>query len=68
MQVEFTNQARSDLVSIGLFIAGDNPTRAKSFVMELRSACRTLAESADRFVVVSINDGGAIYRMPHRAY
>ena len=68
MRVEFSAQAKSDLVSIGLFIAGDNPFRARSFIVELREACRSLPDAPDRFVQVKRLPNGSIRRMPHRAY
>jgi toxin ParE1/3/4 len=40
----FTPAAREDLMTIGLFIAEDNPERAESFVAELETKARHLAE------------------------
>jgi toxin ParE1/3/4 len=40
----FSKRAESDIEAIGDFIARDNPTRALSFVSELRSHCRTIAD------------------------
>lgn len=68
MRVSFAAQSRSDLRSIGLFIAGDNPGRARSFVDELRSACQNLKENPERFVVVRDLPTGPVRRMPHRSY
>lgn len=68
MRVEFTAQARSDLRSVGLFIAGDNPARARSFVGELRAACESLKDNPERFTAVKNLPGGPVRRMPHRAY
>jgi toxin ParE1/3/4 len=40
----FTPAARDDLMTIGLYIADDNPARAESFVAELEAKARHLAE------------------------
>jgi toxin ParE1/3/4 len=41
----FTPAARDDLMTIGLYIADDNPPRAESFVAELEAKARHLAEN-----------------------
>lgn len=43
-QLKFTAFARDDLLAITRFIALDYPTRAQSFVAELRKQCQLLAE------------------------
>ena len=43
MQVIFTVQAEHDLEEIGDYIAADNPSRAVSFVQELRAHCAKIA-------------------------
>lgn len=68
MQVKFSAQSRGDLRSIALFIGGDNPTRAQTFVAELRLACEGLKEQPERFAVVRQLQHGPVRRMPHRAY
>ena len=45
MQVVFTVQAEHDLEEIGDYIAADNPSRAISFVREIRERCATIALS-----------------------
>ncbi|MFC6024912.1 MULTISPECIES: type II toxin-antitoxin system RelE/ParE family toxin [Methylobacterium] len=40
--VVVSRRARADLREIGDFIAADNPTRARSFVSELRTRCQAL--------------------------
>jgi toxin ParE1/3/4 len=50
--VAFRPQAVRDLDAIAEYIAADNPTRAQSFVQEIRGRCRLLGdfpESARRF-------------------
>ena len=45
----FTEQAEADLTAIALYIADDNPTRALSFVAELRERCAEIAGHPDAF-------------------
>jgi toxin ParE1/3/4 len=44
MNLEFSNLARSDLISIGDWIATDNRQRATTFVEELVSTCERLVD------------------------
>lgn len=41
--------ARQDLEEIGAFIAADNRTRARTFILELRQACRTPTREPNRY-------------------
>lgn len=43
MQVVFTVQAESDLEEIGDYIAEDSPSRALSFIREIREHCSKIA-------------------------
>ena len=43
MQVVFSLQAEIDLEEIGDYIAADNPTRAISFIREIREQCVRIA-------------------------
>ncbi|MFG5120901.1 type II toxin-antitoxin system RelE/ParE family toxin [Methylorubrum sp. POS3] len=43
--VVISRRARADLRDIGDFIAVDDPTRAVSFVTELRERCRSLSHT-----------------------
>jgi len=45
MKVVLTRSAESDLLEIGNWIADDNPTRAATFLEELREACNRLADT-----------------------
>jgi toxin ParE1/3/4 len=40
----FSRLAEADLEAIGDYIANDNPTRALSFVRELRNRCRAIVQ------------------------
>lgn len=50
MQVVFTEQAEIDLEEIGDYIAADNPSRAVSFVQEIRKHCTRIATSPFGYV------------------
>lgn len=50
MSVNFTPQAEIDLEEIGDYIALDGPTRAVSFVQEIRHHCGQIAEGPMRYV------------------
>jgi toxin ParE1/3/4 len=43
-QLVFTPAARDDLLTIGLYIADDDPVRAESFVAELEAKARQIVE------------------------
>ena len=45
MPVVFSPAAERDLESIGDYIAADNPSRAITFLREIRERCKTLEES-----------------------
>ena len=48
-EVFYAKAARADLRDIALYIAGDNPVRAYSFVDELRDAALKAAERPESF-------------------
>jgi len=43
MSLTFTPLAEQDLDAIGDYIAAENPTRAVSFIRELRAQCQRIA-------------------------
>ena len=49
MRVAFTEGSVLDLSAIGDFIASENRRRARSFVAELRQACRSLSKGPERY-------------------
>lgn len=57
MRLLFAAAAEHDLEGIGDYIARDDPTRALSFVSELREACRGLVPFPRRFPSLPGNDG-----------
>jgi plasmid stabilization system protein ParE len=68
MKVLFTDEAEKDLEAIGDWIAGDNPTRAISFVGELRGKCENLNELPRAFPVVARYGSLEIRRRAWRDY
>jgi toxin ParE1/3/4 len=51
--IRITAAAEADLEAIGDWIARDSPTRALSFVAELRDACMTIAHLPTGYAIVS---------------
>lgn len=45
MPLKFTTDAEADLEEIALFIEADNPSRARSFLAELKTHCELLGEN-----------------------
>ncbi|WCT76276.1 type II toxin-antitoxin system RelE/ParE family toxin [Novosphingobium humi] len=68
MIVLLTAEAEFDLEAIGDFIARDNPTRALSFLRELREKCLGLAEMPERFPMVPRYEATGIRRRGHGDY
>ncbi|HBK07694.1 MAG TPA: plasmid stabilization protein [Acetobacteraceae bacterium] len=68
MKVVLSDAARLGLERIGDYIARDNPSRAGSFVAELRTACLTLGEMPQAFPLVPRYERLGIRRRPHGNY
>jgi plasmid stabilization system protein ParE len=68
MIVHISAEAEDDLDAIGDFIAQDNPSRALSFVLELRATCLGLAELPERFPLVAGYEVQGIRRRVHGNY
>ncbi|WP_443026038.1 type II toxin-antitoxin system RelE/ParE family toxin [Sphingomonas sp. PB2P19] len=68
MRVVLSSRAVADLKRIGLFIALDSPTRAASFVMELRETAMRLAEVPRGFPMVPRYEAHGIRRRSWRGY
>ena len=68
MIVVVTESAEADLEAIADWIAADNPSRALSFVEELRSACRSLASAARRYPLIPRYESAGIRRRVYRDY
>lgn len=65
MKVYLSAEAETDLERIGDYIAQDNPTRALSFVRELRTKCLGLADFPQRFALVP---GYESHHIRHRVH
>ncbi|MBT1156546.1 type II toxin-antitoxin system RelE/ParE family toxin [Aminobacter anthyllidis] len=68
MKVVFTHAAEIDLGFIVDHIAEDNPTRALSFVLELRESCAGLADLPFGYSVARRLAGSDIRRRVHGNY
>ena len=68
MKVVISEAARLGLEQIGDYIARDNPSRARSFIAELRTACLTLAEMPRAFPIVPRYERLGVRRRPHGNY
>lgn len=53
MIIQFSSEAKSDLLQIAVFIAKDNPIRALSFTDELEQKCLDIADMPKAFPMVS---------------
>jgi plasmid stabilization system protein ParE len=60
--------AEADLESIGDWIARENPTRAESFIQELREACLSLANAPLGYSPVPRYEHADVRRRPHGNY
>jgi len=52
MKLVFADEARQDLIDIGDHIARDNPTRALTFVQELRAAASEILLTPQAFPIL----------------
>jgi toxin ParE1/3/4 len=67
MRAHFTSQAEIDLDEVGDYIALDNPTRAVSFIREIRQHCAKIADGPHHYVARP-DLGDAIRRQKHLSY
>jgi plasmid stabilization system protein ParE len=68
MIVRLTVEAEGDLEGIADYIAIDNPSRALSFVLELRDKCMSLVDMHEMFPFVSRYERHGIRRRVHGSY
>ena len=68
MRVVLTDEAQADLEDIGDWIARDNPSRALTFVKELRHRCQTLAKAPRGYVLIPRYEHTGVRRRPHGNY
>ena len=68
MKVWLTHAAETDRESVGDAIAADNPTRAVSFVGELREKCLSLGDFAPAFPLIPRYEQMGVRRRVHGNY
>ncbi len=68
MECIYTTRAEDDLEAIGDRIADDSPTRAVSFIAELRARCAKIGQSPNAFMVVDELDGLAVRKARFGSY
>lgn len=68
MIVRLTREAVRDLEAIGDYIAGENLSRAVSFIRDLRQACLGLADMPLRFPLLTGYEARDVRRRLHGNY
>ena len=68
MILEFSYEAEQDLEQIADYIARDNPRRALSFILELRTRCEELLDTPNGFAIVPRYERYDIRRRVHGNY
>jgi toxin ParE1/3/4 len=68
MIVLISAEAEHDLEAIGDYIASENPSRAISYLRELREKCLALADLPNGFPLVPRYEGAGIRRRVHGNY
>ena len=68
MKVVFSRKARQDLAEIARYLANQNPTRARSYVEELRSACLEIEDTPHGFELVEQSELSGIRRRVFAPY
>lgn len=68
MRVAFTHSARADLTAIGRYILEHNPSRADTFLDELRHCCFEIADMPEAFALVHLPRVGALRRRVFERY
>jgi len=68
MIVVITAAAEADLETIADWIAKDNPSRAVTFVAELRRRCETLIDAPEGYPLVPRYEALGIRRRPYGDY
>jgi toxin ParE1/3/4 len=68
MKLIVSAQAEAELEAIGDFVAANNPTRAISFVHELRAAAKAIADMPRAYPLIPRYEALGIRRKPYRDY
>src|SRR5271165_3890344 len=68
VKVVLSKPAEADLLDIAIYIAGDNPTRARTFVREPRAKARQIGTMPRAFALVPGYEHRGLRRSPYRDY
>jgi toxin ParE1/3/4 len=68
MKILITLAAEADLLTISMWIADDNPSRAETFVEELRRACKSIGDMPLAYPSLERHRRRGIRRRPYRDY
>jgi plasmid stabilization system protein ParE len=68
VKVAYTAQAKRDLIEIGVWIAHDNPARAKTFVAELYGVCEALGDAPRSYPLLQSHRTSGVRRRPYKSY
>jgi toxin ParE1/3/4 len=68
MKLRLTGTAKKDIQKISLWIAEENPVRAKSFARELNEACEKLIEFPEAYLPIGIFGTKSVRRKPYGNY
>ena len=68
MKLKYTGRSKVDLRNITAWIADENPTRAKSFVSELRAACRSVLSFPESSQILEVSRKQTVRRKVHGSY
>ena len=68
MRPYFTPEARRDLISIGDWIARDNPTRSERFVEDLILSCEEILNFPEKYPFVTQFESRGLRRKVHGNY
>jgi toxin ParE1/3/4 len=68
MKINISAPARADLRKIMLWIADENPYRAKSFSRELQDAAESIGQFPESYAVVGTLDGFSVRRKVYGNY
>jgi toxin ParE1/3/4 len=68
MKLKYTGRSKSDLRNITVWIADENPARAKTFAGELRGACRSVLNFPESNQTVEISRNQSVRRKVYGNY
>lgn len=68
MKVVYATEAKDNIAAIGEWIARDDPTRAASFLIDLRTACEDLADFPNAYPVLETDRDPPARKRVHGSY